>query len=219
MEKEAQHLLSILKGFIQEKNPISDELDSFDKELNWNKLIYLAEIHAVTGILGYMIMKYPSEFTAAISALMRRQCLNYIGVFTRRAEQMKQLIAKMNKAEIDHLVFKGYVLKDYYPIPELRTFGDIDFLIRPEDREKSHQLMMQEGFQLKTDWEPVYSYLRDTEFYEIHTDVMEVDVSDKADYKGYYQQIWEHAVQVDQHTSSISHARTYREYQSIMAVR
>lgn len=110
---------------------------------------------------------------------------------------MQQLIQKMQEEHIEHILFKGYVLKDYYPIPELRSYGDIDFVIRPEDREKSHQLMLREKFQVKTDWEPVYSYYKFTEYYEIHTDVMEVDVSEKADYREYFQHMWEHAVQVD----------------------
>lgn len=49
-----------------------------------------------------------------------------------------------------------------------------------------------------------YSYYKNPEYYEIHTDVMEVDVSDKADYKGYFQHIWEHAHRVDAHTYELS---------------
>ena len=47
--------------------------------------------------------------------------------------------------------------------------------------------MLSIGLARKHDWEPVYSYIRGVEYYEVHTDVMEVDVSDKADYKGYFQ--------------------------------
>lgn len=193
MNEESVYLLKVLKGFVLGENP-----GSFHG--NWMELMHLAYIHSVVGILGYMVRTYPDESSEKVSEVMRRQCLHSVALFSSRAEQMKELIRKMDENEIDHLIFKGYVVKDYYPVPELRTFGDIDFLIHPKDRQKCDDLMMQMGFERKTDWEPVYSYVRKMEYYEIHTDVMEVDVSDKADYKGYFQQIWEHAHLAEGHT-------------------
>ena len=95
---------------------------------------------------------------------------------------------------------KGYVVREYYTIPELRTFGDVDFLIRPEDRKRCDALMKQWGFEPKEDWEPVFSYLRGAEFYEIHTHVLETDISERADYREYFSHIWEHAVPQSAHT-------------------
>ena len=197
MNEESVYLLKALRGFVRKEDPGSFEGD-------WGKLIHLADIHAVTGILGYIVMCYPHECDDRLVSFMRKQCLQTIALYSRRSEGMKRLSLQIKEKGIDHLVFKGYVLKDYYPIPELRTFGDIDFLIHPDDREKSDSLMMELGFKRKTDWEPVYSYYNQTEYYEIHTDVMEVDVSDKADYKGYYQHIWEHARQTDEHTYELT---------------
>lgn len=197
MDEESVYLLKCLRSFIK-----NESAGSFTGD--WIKLIQLADIHSVTGILGYMVMKYPDESNAQVASVMRRKCLQSIGVFSQRAEKMKLLIRQMNELGIDHLLFKGYVLKDYYPVPELRSYGDIDFLIRLEDRQKSDAMMRQKGFERKTDWEPVFSYLKDLEYYEIHTDVMEVDVSDKADYKDYFSHTWERARLVDGHTWGLS---------------
>lgn len=194
MDEESIQLIKLLKGFI------SAEKTEYDRRVNWGKLMELAGIHGVAGIVGYMAMEYPDESTAHILPRLRHECLGTISLYSRRAEQMKLLIREMTEAGIDHLLFKGFVLRDYYPVPELRTFGDIDFLIRPEDRAKSHEFMLKRGFQVKENWEPIYSYYKGTEYYEIHTDVMEVDVSDQADYKGYYKHVWEHAVQTGRHT-------------------
>lgn len=197
MNNESVYLLKVLKGFIMGDNP-----GSFNGD--WKKLIQLADIHSVTGILGYMIMQYPDASNAQFAQLMRKQYLQTIGVFSQREEKMKRLIALLNENEIAHLLFKGFIVKDYYPIPELRSYGDIDFLIHVEDRKKCDALMLREGFEKKTDWEPVYTYSRDLEYYEIHTAVMEVDVSDHADYKGYYKQVWEHANPVNGYTFQLS---------------
>lgn len=197
MNEESTYLLKALKSYIQNANP-----GAFNGD--WHKLIRLAKIHSVMGILGFMVMSYPDESNSQVADFMKKQCLRTITLISQRSESMKQLIVKMNSKKIDHLLFKGYIIKDYYPVPELRTFGDIDFLIRCEDRQKSDELMMQQGFERKTDWEPVFSYQRANEYYEIHTDVMEVDVSDKANYKDYFKQIWEHAHLTDGHTYELS---------------
>lgn len=194
MNKEATCLLNILKCFVWERKV------EIEDDINWMQLEHLAEIHSVTGILGYMVISNPSETTSAIVPDMKRKCLSSVAIFARRAQQMKCLIQKMNQEKIEHLLFKGYVLRNYYPVPELRSFGDIDFLIPFDAREKSHQLMLKENFSVKTDWEPVYSYIKGTEYYEIHTEVMEVDVSDKADYRGYFSQVWNHAVKIGDYT-------------------
>lgn len=197
MNYESAYLVNVLNRFVTDGEPEPFQGD-------WGRLFQLANIHSVIGILGYTVMSHPKEFPPQVLQSMRNQCLQTIALQTMRAGGMARLIEKMNKEGIDHLLFKGYVLKDYYAVPELRTYGDIDFLIHPEDREKSDALMLREDFQRKTDWEPVYSYYKQAEFYEIHTDVMEVDVSDKADYKGYFQHIWEHAHLVGGHTYELS---------------
>lgn len=194
MTKEKLFLLDVLKSFVHE------EKLNFDVELDWSELMRLSSIHTVTGILGYMAMQNQCEKTAQMLSPLKKQCFANIAVFTRRTENAKQLVAKLNEAGIDHMLFKGYVVRDYYPVPELRTFGDIDILIEPADREKCHALMLENGFEVKTDWEPVYSYCKGAELYEMHTEVMEVDVSDKADYKGYFRNAWENVRNVGGHS-------------------
>ena len=180
---------AFLKGFVHDVKPeVSDEVD-------YNQLVHLAKINSTVGILCYVLMKNPGMVSSKYQTFLRQQCLREIALYARRAEQMKELIKQLNENEIDHLLFKGFIVKDYYFVPELRTFGDIDFVIRKSDRKKCDELMKKLEFETHIDWEPVFSYLKGTEYYEIHTDVMEVDVSDKADYKSYYSHIWDHVVQ------------------------
>lgn len=194
MTKEKLFLLDVLKSFIHE------EKLNFDTELDWNELMRLAQIHSVTGILGYMAMQSPCERTEQFADMLKKQCFANVAVFAQRTKKADELIAKMNDAGIDHMLFKGYVVRNYYPMPELRSYGDIDILIKPEDRKRSHELMQAQRFEVKDDWEPVYSYHNNFELYEIHTEVMEVDVSDKADYRGFFNTAWEHVKNVGGHT-------------------
>ena len=186
MEKESEYLFHLLGAYVRGEAPGS----AAGMELE--KLRHLARIHSVMGVFGYMAMKY-RLFPEMVPAF-RRECMATISTFGQRAGRAEQLLAELTRRGIDHVLMKGYILKDYYPVPELRTFGDIDMVIRREDREKTHALMQELGFQVKTDWEPVYSYVKPLEHYEFHTELLETDISEGMDCRAYFQDPWQHAV-------------------------
>lgn len=47
---------------------------------------------------------------------------------------LEELIEAFTKAGIDCMPLKGSVIKNYYPSPDLRCMGDIDFLVREQNR-------------------------------------------------------------------------------------
>ena len=196
MNEEAIFLLKMLSCFVREENP-----GTFCGDCK--KLLQLASIHNVAPIAGYMFKKYPQPLYTEEGALLWNMCLDSIMIFAGRNERMAELKRLISAAGIDILLFKGYVLKDYYPVPELRTYFDIDFLIHPADRKKLDCLMIENGFERKNDWEPVYSYYKGNEYYEVHTDIMEVSVTGKANQNEYFKHIWEHAVKIDEHIYEI----------------
>ena len=194
METEYTYLLHLLGAYLREDTP--GPADNVD----WEKLMELARIHGVVGIVAYMGRKYPICPDPRYSGAFRSLCMGTISLYSRRHALALEMDRQLEDVGIDHILMKGFVLREDYPVPELRTFTDIDLVIRPEDRQKSHQLMLSLGFAVKDDWEPVYSYHRGDEYYEIHTQIMEVDVSEKADYRGYFANAWDHARAVSHHS-------------------
>lgn len=194
MEQSYLDLVQLLRAFVKSERP------QFPDEIDWNSVCHLADINSVLGIVAYVTMRFPGLAEEKLSRVMHRVCLQTAAQFSQRAERMRQLMKAFNDRGIDHLVFKGFVVRDYYPVPELRSFGDIDFVIRAEDRKRVDDFMLEMGFTRECEYEPAYSYLRGTEYYEIHTAVLEVDVSDKADYMGYFKRIWDYALCVRDHT-------------------
>lgn len=190
MDVEYKFLLNILKSFLHKKSPEVVE------NVDWMNLIHLAQIHNVAGILGYMSMSHPICPDEGVKSMLRKNCLVTMAIYSQRAQLAKDLFAIFADNDIRFCPMKGIEVRRLYPVPELRSFSDVDFLIYPEDRDKAHKLMKELGFEVKNDWEPVYSYLKDTEFYEIHTQLVEVDISEKADYLGYFAKAWEHTKEV-----------------------
>lgn len=194
MEAEYKYLVHLLGAFLREEPPeVSETVD-------WQKLMQLARIHNVMGILGYMGNRYPICDDPKRKIQLRRMCVNSLALFARRNAFADSLAEELEKAGIDHIFMKGYVLRDFYPVPELRSFNDIDMVIRQSDRQHCDARMMELGFQRHTDWEPVYSYYRDEEYYEIHTEIMEIDVSKTGEQQAYFRKHWEYARPVREHS-------------------
>ena len=194
MENEYRYLLHLLRAFLREETPeISDTVD-------WQKLLQLAQIHSVVGIVGYMGKKHPICGDSRMKAQLRSLCLNSIAVFARRNVLADAMAAELEQAGIDHILMKGYVLRDFYPVPELRSFNDIDMVIRRSDRKRCDEQMMALGFQRHTDWEPVYSYVRGDEFYEIHTEVLDMNASKDGEQRTYFRKHWDNAQPIRAHS-------------------
>jgi Uncharacterised nucleotidyltransferase len=61
--------------------------------------------------------------------------------------ELKQLLHAFNEACISILLFKGPALAyTVYPEAYLRTYYDIDMLIRPDDLPRAHEMLLQMGF-------------------------------------------------------------------------
>lgn len=193
MTEEKLFLADVLGCFIR------NEKLNFDRALDIPELIRLSDIHSVAGILGYMALQSPSTGMKPYEELLKRQCFASEGIAVRRMKKAEELISALNGAGIDHMLFKGFVLRNSYPVPELRSFGDIDILIKPEDRRRCHELMLSLGFAVGEDWEPVYSYHKGIELYELHTKLVEINVTD-ADCREYFNSAWEHSVNVGGHS-------------------
>lgn len=57
------------------------------------------------------------------------------------------MLACFDQQEVPVVVVKGTTAAAYYPMPELRTMGDIDLLVRPQDYDKAKKIMEENGWQ------------------------------------------------------------------------
>ena len=192
-------IVDILNAFLNGSQRIDIPVD-----LDWKKFNRLAEINSVSGIVGYVFRQSnPSGIPQSLRERYEGEFYSTIALTTMRDESMKSLIDLLNKNGIDHLLFKGYTVKELYTVPELRTYGDIDFAIRKEDRKKCNALMLRNGYHLHDDWEPVYSYEKNNEHYEVHTELLDSNLNNNYDYRAYFRDFWKHSVRLDQHSFTL----------------
>lgn len=194
MDREDQTLIELLNCFIHRKEP------QIPVDIDWDDVVYLAAINSVLGIISYMISRFrleeDEEVLAACKAYYEKSYRHYHRLIGKKNE----LVALFQKQGIDHVLFKGAVVRELYPIPEFRSFGDIDILIRKEQREQSRQLMKENGYDESDAWEPVFTYKKGREYYELHTELLETDLPGKPRCRESFLSPWEHAVCVEEHS-------------------
>ncbi len=188
-----EYMFELIRAFMNDTEP------GKPGDVDWNELFQYAKIHTIDGIIGFECTKYQLCNDKIIAKKLENSMINIFGLHYRKAEQMKRLILLLNENGIDHILMKGYVLKDIYPVPELRTYGDIDFVIREKDRTKTDILMRDHGYAVTENWEPVYAYKKDSEFYEIHTQLLDSDFTEDEKH-GIFGEVWKYAQKKDKHT-------------------
>ena len=94
---------------------------------------------------------------------------------------------------IPAVYMKGSVVRDWYPVPALRSMGDIDFIIHTEDRDIVDRIMTQElGYAKFVDNHAVWTYYINDLAFEVHDQMFYEHLTNTFDYIGYFDNIWTH---------------------------
>ena len=174
MNKSYETIITLLNSFIFNK------AFSIDENVSWKEIYYYSKIHNIAGIIGHVINTFYDNCETLNDRTRLRfkdQAIKDFGKMSLRFDQGAFVSHELSKNNIDHVVLKGYVLRNYYPVKELRVFGDVDFLIHTEDRTKSDEIMKKLGFEQTHNWEPSYAYKKSISCIEIHTDLFDTDIS------------------------------------------
>ena len=162
----------------------------------------LEEACALIKKQGLMTLAYEGAILCGIARndpVMEGLFRSYCSVFLRSERQtakVNALLGEFEKAGIDHLPFKGCVMKRLYPKPELRVMGDADILIRLEQYEKVKPILSSLGFEMKLESYCELVWTSPELYLELHTCMMQPSQRDFYDYFGYG---WGRAVQITGH--------------------
>ena len=148
-------VLEILSAFIHNRKPC------FNSDTHEGKVFYFFYIQGILPILAYMDKKWDIIKNESIKRKLADCYYQSVAENFKKVAMFEIISQKMSENNIPHMPVKGWYLRTLYPVPELRTFGDIDILIRKQDREKADKIFVQNGYNIKENWEPTYSYYDD----------------------------------------------------------
>lgn len=158
----------------------------------WERIYEYASIHHVEAMVKNALEFLPDDQKPdeKIKAKFDRKFAQTIMLRVSQDEAMEEVIQKLNEKRILHILMKGYILKSIYPVPELRTMGDIDLLIQEEQRLECHEAMLELGFTCTLEKGFVWCYVRDNVLLEIHTNLVSGEKWKSVDLERYYSQIF-----------------------------
>lgn len=189
---EYKYLLRLLASVLSGKDvPRPNEM------INWATVFSAASNHSVAGMTYYAIKKLPSDCMPSEQVLA-----SFLSSY--RAElvlegniqfETERLFTELTSAGIDILPVKGILLKDYYPVPSMRTMTDVDVLYKLKDKEKVIEVFKKYGYTLNSDGLGQLDFTKEpVHHYELHSSLLS---EDKKDFE-YFSNIWERAIPTEQ---------------------
>lgn len=114
---------------------------------DWNKLFHLASVQGVGMLLFYYL-----EGSAKLIPEEQKQFLKHsysINLFRNITlfNELKRVLKTFKNHGVATLVLKGASLaENFYPLPELRPYNDIDILINKHDIQKAKEILINLGY-------------------------------------------------------------------------
>lgn len=146
----------------------------------------------------------------SVTALVYRQCESWMnygfmnnsfrnavmqeGYFAvNRTSILKEFTGYMEDRKIPFICMKGSIFRDYYDIPEIRSMGDIDIVVRQEDKEAVDEIFLNDmKFEKFVDNHAVWSYYVTPIEFEVHNHMFYEHLTSDFDYIKFFDQIFEH---------------------------
>lgn len=143
LSREEKYLLLLLQAAIRKK-----KIKNTDIDCDWQKLLQLAESHAVSALL-YDVIETQTAMPAHVTERIQKDAQAAVLSNYRLLFLTSYLTAYLGKHGIAAVTLKGAATASVYPVPEYRKSGDVDLLIpRQTDYERALDLLQQAGFQI-----------------------------------------------------------------------
>lgn len=117
---------------------------SFDSACDWEAVYADLYAHTVESIPGDIIGKLPIKTEHLLE--WKKTCIWRIGNFYKVLQAQSELVTLLKNAEIDFVILKGTAAAIYYPKPQYRTMGDVDFIVDPDKFDEAYRILTENGF-------------------------------------------------------------------------
>lgn len=191
MNKHTQYFIALLNAFINE-----EETPRPGSDVDFMELYQESRMHSLSGMVGMMLKKLPLEDKPS-KEVMKKFEQDFFSTIHKTTEQeasMNELSAVFHKEKIKHAFVKGYFLRDLYPTKELRSMGDVDFLISIKDRKKVHEIILELGYKSDTMVGHVWNYNKGSVRIEAHDKLISKELFSDVDYTAYFEDAIDHVI-------------------------
>ena len=167
--KNFKYLLSLLSSVLSGKEPPKPNAYT-----DWASVFCIAELHSVLGMTCYAIEKLDDELKPHPKLLQKFADAQKSELILESNIQFEtdRLMKIFNSENIPLVLLKGILLKDYYPIPCMRTMSDVDVLYNRVHKARIKEIFRSQGYQSKTKLDEELDFVKPPFYhYEFHTEL------------------------------------------------
>lgn len=187
MEKWERDVITLINCSLNGGTPI------LSGDISLGKLLKFCVDQQLCGLVYPALKRIDNIAESEEFKRFKNKCESLSNINVRQLFELKSLNDLFNQNGIEHMFLKGSVLKNVYPMPEMRAMGDIDVLIRESEKDKILDLMKENGYEFfaETDHEFIFKTL--PVCVELHKRLIP---SHNVDYNRYYEDSWKFAKHV-----------------------
>jgi Uncharacterised nucleotidyltransferase len=125
----------------------------------WSKLLAGASVEGIDGLLhnwlsrGGYITAVPPELRDRLLRIRAHRLLDY----QIKLGATEELLCLTEQSGLSLMVLQGMAIADELYIPGTRPLSDVDFLVRPEEFDRTEQLLISLGYTAVSRYPPVYA--------------------------------------------------------------
>lgn len=154
-----QVMFRLIRASLFEDEPV--ELD------NWQEVFQEMKRQTIAALAGEWLKTHPIEGTKEWSVFCLQQQSRWIQLMHGQAK----LLELLEEKNIPCVILKGASAACAYPHPNLRVMGDVDFLVKRADYERTASVLEENGYHLAHEKNPKmhhYAYVKDGISFELH---------------------------------------------------
>lgn len=167
MNKNEEYFISLLSSFLNNENPKNPT------DIDFNEIYKLSEIHNVTAIAANQISLLDDNYKPdkEIYSAFRQQLGYTLINYADKEKAFSELKELLRLCDIDYAFVKGIILKDYYPIKELRTSSDIDVIIRDNDLKELKEALISRKIEITDESSVCITFMLNNIHIEAHSNL------------------------------------------------
>lgn len=137
-------------------------------EITWEAVIDFAKKQTVLNLISYACETLKNKPEGDTMKYLREFRKQKIVVEAEQEIEAEDAMDKLEAMGIRHMPLKGYIVKNLYPSPDMRTMGDIDLLIEDSRMQDVIDEFMSDGFKFFGNGDLHCNLVRGNAHFEFH---------------------------------------------------
>lgn len=144
---EEYYLIRIL-AYLLNSSHSPRSLETPSPEMDWEKLLQMAEKNSIGGLLYYILPEIPENLCPheTIKARMRKLAMSMVASDIKQRAEIEELKCVFQEKRLYLMLLKGANTKELYPKSEWRTMGDIDIFYDSAQYKQVKDTLAQMGY-------------------------------------------------------------------------